>query len=51
MLKYSTKSEYILAIATSTRRIEAVLMHDAPTGPIILRTFTRKRSEIGRAHV
>ena len=44
MLKYSTKSEYILAIATSTRRIEAVLMHDAPTGPIILRTFTRKRS-------
>ena len=44
MLKYSTKSEYILAIATSTRRIEAVLMHDAPTGPVILRTFTRKRS-------
>lgn len=44
MLKYSTKSEYILAIATSTRRIEAVLIHDAPTGPIILRTFTRKRN-------
>lgn len=44
MLKYSTKSEYILAIATSTRRIEAVLVHDAPTGPIILRTFTRKRN-------
>lgn len=44
MLKYSTKSEYILAITVSSRRIEGVLVHDSPTEPIILRTFSRKRA-------
>jgi len=44
MFKYSSKSEYILALATSSQRIEAVLMHDAPTGPMIIRTFSRKRA-------
>lgn len=44
MLKYSTKSEYILAITISSRRIEGVLVHDSPTEPVILRTFSRKRA-------
>lgn len=44
MLKYSTKSEYILAITVSSRRIEGVLVHDSPTDPVILRTFSRKRA-------
>lgn len=44
MLKYSTKSEYILAITVSSRRIEGVLVHDSPTEPVILRTFSRKRA-------
>jgi len=44
MLKYSTKSEYILAITISSRRIEGVLLHDSPTEPVILRTFSRKRA-------
>lgn len=43
MLKYTTKSEYILAFSTSSRRVQAVLIHDAPTGPRVIRTFERKR--------
>jgi len=44
MFKYSTKSEYILAITVSSRRIEGVLVHDSPSEPVILRTFSRKRA-------
>ncbi len=46
MLKYSTKSEFILAIAPSSRRIQAVLLHDTATGPVVLRTFVRKRAGV-----
>ncbi|MBT3448895.1 MAG: hypothetical protein HN445_05835 [Bacteroidetes Order II. Incertae sedis bacterium] len=44
MFKYSTKSEYILGVSVSSRKVEAVLVHDAPSGPMVLRTFVRKRA-------
>jgi len=43
-MKYTSKSEYILGIAVSTRMVEAVLVHDDAAGPTIIRTFQRKRS-------
>lgn len=43
-MKYSSKSEYILGIAVSARKVEAVLVHDAPSGPSVIRTFSRKRA-------
>ncbi len=46
MMKYTSKSEYILGIAISARTVEAVLVHDAPSGPSIVRTFSRKRAGI-----
>lgn len=44
MFKYGTKSEYILGISASTRKVDAVLVHDAPSGPVVIRTFSRKRA-------
>jgi len=43
-MKYSSKSEYILGFAVSTRAVEAVLVHDGSDGPAIVRTFHRKRT-------
>lgn len=46
MMKYTSKSEYILGIAISARTVQAALVHDAPSGPSIIRTFSRKRAGI-----
>lgn len=43
-MKYGGKSEYILGISTSGSRVSAALIHERPEGPVILRTFSRKRS-------
>ncbi|NQV74300.1 hypothetical protein HQ496_14370 [bacterium] len=44
MINFGTKSEYVLGISASSRRVEAVLLHNASTGPIVVRTFSRKRN-------
>lgn len=43
MLNYRSKSEYILGIAASSRSVEAVLIHNAPSGPVVIRSFSRVR--------
>ncbi|MDA1027538.1 MAG: hypothetical protein O3B41_00575 [Bacteroidetes bacterium] len=44
MLNYRSKSEYILGIAASSRSVEAVLIHNAPSGPVVIRSFSRVRA-------
>lgn len=43
-MKYGGRSEYILGVTASTSRVSAVLVHERPEGPVILRTFSRSRS-------
>lgn len=43
-MRYGAKSEYILGISASNGRVEGALVKDGPDGPILVRTFTRKRA-------
>ena len=45
MKKYGSKP-YVLGVMTSSRGIDAVLIHDGPEGPEVLRTFRRVRSTL-----
>jgi len=44
MFNFRSNSEYILGVSASSRRIEAVLVHNTVSGPVVLRSFTRNRS-------
>ncbi len=43
-MRYGAKSEYILGISASNGRVEGALVQDGPDGPVLIRTFTRKRA-------
>ncbi|WP_456429477.1 PilN domain-containing protein [Rhodocaloribacter sp.] len=43
MKKYGSKP-YVLGVMVTSRTIDAVLLHDGPEGPAILRTFRRHRN-------
>ncbi len=43
MKKYGSKP-YVLGVMVTGRTIDAVLLHDGPEGPVILRTFRRHRN-------
>lgn len=45
MKRYGHSKETILGVSASSRRVHAVLLHDAPDGPVILRHFVRDRSK------
>lgn len=45
MKRYGHSKETILGVSASSRRVHAVLVHDAPDGPVILRHFVRDRSK------
>ena len=49
MFSTERNTEHILAITVSSQRLEGILLHDAPSGPVILRTFRRSRAEAGQA--
>ena len=44
MINYRSKSEYVLGISASSRKVEAVLVHNTINGPVVIRTFSRKRA-------
>ncbi|NBW93550.1 MAG: hypothetical protein EBR20_04140 [Bacteroidetes bacterium] len=48
MFSTERNTEHILAITVSSQRLEGILLHDAPSGPVILRTFRRSRAEAGQ---
>lgn len=45
MFKTESNNEYILAITVSSQALEAVLVHDTPSGPEVLTTFRRGRAD------
>lgn len=45
MKRYGNPKETILGVSASSRRVHAVLVHDAPDGPVILRHFVRDRAK------
>lgn len=44
MLNFKPKSEFVLGVSASSRKIEAVLVHNTVSGPLVIRSFTRNRS-------
>ncbi|NNF03712.1 MAG: hypothetical protein HKN17_04520, partial [Rhodothermales bacterium] len=45
MKRTANPKETILGVSASSRRVHAVLVHDAPDGPVVLRHFVRDRSK------